>query len=616
MFSMRRRFPVCISLLFFILGGNLVWAQFDFPMEIPDLWNRRADTLYVDVETHDFGVPGLENVQTLAYNHDFSGSNDYLGPSLTWIVGDTQSTNITNRLPDTSGMTTTVHWHGANIPAWTDGGPHQFFGPGEDFTAKFKVLDRPTTLWYHPHAEDVTYTQVQMGLAGLIYVREPGDPVEAISPHTYGHDDIPLIIQDIYFDTTATGLAIDTTQGPPGSASRRRLVVNGDIQPYLQVPPQPIRFRILDGSTRNSYLLGFVADTTNPMNSKIPFALLASDGGYLPDNVVFVDSIETSTGIRNEIIIDFSSYADQDIYLKNFSSQLPAGVIGRTSDPNRDTDYILQIRVGGTPFAPIGAIPASLPPIAPLPSPDTSRIIRLTGKGGSNPIPFTIDNNQYDFNQVNTIVRLNTTEDWTIRNESNVAHPFHMHLVQFFVQSREDTAGNPLPFPVKYLGPKDNILVYPGEQVTFRVHFDTYSRPKPFTPETLDSAAYMYHCHILTHEDGYYGGNPGTIAGRSPFGMMQQFVVWDGTVTDVDEPLEEEMVLFPNPARDMLHLNGESAKMSTVRILDLQGRLLIKKVLPPFYGTIDIDVSRLNQGMILVEWERDEQRQIKKVILE
>lgn len=610
---------LCAYLLISLTLGDVSYAQSRFSrrMAIPDLYDRRADTLFVDVETHDFGRAGLDAVPTLAYNHEFSGRNSYLGPCLTWYVADTQSTAIFNRLPMESGMRTTVHWHGANIPAWTDGGPHQFFDPGQSFTARFGVIDKPTTLWYHPHAEDLTYTQVQAGLAGLIIVRERGDTIAARLPDTYGFNDIPLVLQDIHFTDSAT---VDTTKGP-GGAPDRTMVVNGGIQPFLEVGAQPVSFRILDGSTRNAYAIAFVTDTNDVANSKLPMHLVASDGGYLPDSSRVVDVLRTGPGIRNRVVVDFTGLTTpSEVFAVNIPSELPKGIVGSSQNrPPVDTIF-LRIRVL-SPIQPLATRPPytlpGIPAVDTMP-PDTSRIIRLTGQSGpmgDTTKFFGINNQQYDFNKINTIVKANSIEDWVIRNETNIAHPFHIHLVQFYVVSVEDTAGNAKPIRPELLGPKDDILVYPGEQITFRVRFHTYSQPRPFN---LDSSAYMYHCHILTHEDGYYDGNAGTIAGRAPFGMMQQFAVWDGTFTNtnIDEPLAEEMTLFPNPAEDKLYLNAESQRMSTIRIFDVQGRLLLEQVLPPFTGSTPIDVSGIARGMILVEWSSPDGKQTKKVVLE
>lgn len=653
---MKNIYPKIFSLLLLagMLSANVSFGQaFTHKLEVPTLLDSRHDTLYVEVETHDFGLPGLEAVETMAFTHPGDSTvNTYLGPTLTWSKGDTQRTYVQNLLPSTAGQLkvnqSTVHWHGANIPAWTDGGPHQFFYPVSSgllpntFTPKFNVLDNPCTLWYHPHAEDVTYTQVQMGLAGIIRVEEAGDPVDAVAPHTYNVDDFPLIIQDIYFKQTISGgdttYSIDTLKSGNPASTPRTIVTNGTVQPYMEVPPQPVRFRMLNGSTRNSYMLSFVTDSSaaGRNTSKVPMGLFTSDGGYLPDSVRWVDSLETSPGIRNGVLLDFSSYAGQTLYLVNIYQDLRAGVVGSDSVSNPGNpppalvgrhpikNVILQIRVGNTPVTPVGAIPTSLPAIPTQPTPSLTRIINLTGQsGGSGTTAFAIDNAQYDFDVINTVVAANSTELWTIANHTDIAHPFHQHLVQFFVEKVESTSGtllgeynNPsLPLPVEYLGPKDDIMVHPGEQVTYNVTFDTYSQPKPFN---LDSSAYMYHCHILTHEDGYYNPNWQTISGRSPWGMMQQFAVWDGTVRTValDEALSEDMILFPNPAEDIVYLNGECAVLSNVCVYDLQGRLLLEKLLPPFQGTTPIDVSKLNSGMVIVKWSTPQDQFVRKVVLE
>lgn len=622
---------MCALTLILGLGMSLGFSQHKFKdsLEVPPIFDTRNDSLFVDVDYHDFGLPGLDSVQTLGYNHASSGKNSYLGPTLTWYKGQHQDTYLKNRLPKESAFRTTVHWHGANIPAYTDGGPHQFFDPDSTFEPAFTVLDNPTTLWYHPHAEARTYTQVQLGLAGIIIVKEAGDPVDAIAPHTYDHDDIPLIIQDIPFKKNT-----DTTVNPPAvtysidtvKARGRTIVLNGKVQPYRDVPAQPIRFRILDGSSRSSFMVTFVTDTLNPKTSRVPFWLLMSDGGYIQDSLRRLDSLRVDPGVRMGIIVDFTNHAGDTIYAMHNPGSLRKGIVGSaTNGPLvKSRNVFFQIRVGATPVAPIGAIPASLPGIAPgdttidttIMKTAVSRVIRLTGLSGDGPPLLGIDDNQYDFNKINTEVRLHTTEDWTVRNETNVAHPFHIHLIQFHVTAVQDLAGNPLPMPAEYLGPKDDILVYPGEQVIFRAQFNTYGQPKPFS---LDSSAYMYHCHILTHEDGYYATMENfTIEARSSFGMMQQFAVWDGTTrtTSIEEAFENEMVLYPNPTKKVVYLNSECPKMSMIRLFDLQGRLLKEQAVAPFVGSVPIDVSDLARGMIIVQWDMHEGKQVKKVVLE
>jgi len=98
---------------------------------------------------------------------------------------------------------------------------------------------------------------------------------------------------------------------------------------------------------------------------------------------------------------------------------------------------------------------------------------------------------------------------------------------------------------------------------------------------------------------------------------MQQFAVWNGVDrTSIEEPLSEKLFLFPNPAEKELYFNGESPRISKVRIMDIQGRLLMEKMLPPFSGTTSIDISDIPRGLVIVEWTSGEDKALKKIVLE
>jgi FtsP/CotA-like multicopper oxidase with cupredoxin domain len=73
-----------------------------------------------------------------------------------------------------------------------------------------------------------------------------------------------------------------------------------------------------------------------------------------------------------------------------------------------------------------------------------------------------------------------------------MAHPFHIHGVQFRVIERDGSAP-----PINERGWKDTVLVYPYETVRVLVQFQKKGK-------------FVYHCHILEHDD---------------MGMMGSFVV-------------------------------------------------------------------------------------------
>jgi FtsP/CotA-like multicopper oxidase with cupredoxin domain len=91
-------------------------------------------------------------------------------------------------------------------------------------------------------------------------------------------------------------------------------------------------------------------------------------------------------------------------------------------------------------------------------------------------------------------VRLGTTEVWEFVNDSPMAHPMHVHNLQFRVIERSGasaTAGDAAGLRAGFTdeGLKDVVLVLPGERVKILMKFEDYT------------GLYLYHCHILEHED-------------------------------------------------------------------------------------------------------------------
>jgi len=107
-----------------------------------------------------------------------------------------------------------------------------------------------------------------------------------------------------------------------------------------------------------------------------------------------------------------------------------------------------------------------------------------------------INQQPMDLGRIDEVVTLGATEVWNVRNNMALPHSFHVHDVQFQLLS---AAGGP-PTP-ELAGWKDTILLRPNSDYRLIMRFTDYSDP---------STPYMYHCHLLAHEDD---------------GMMGQFVV-------------------------------------------------------------------------------------------
>ena len=108
----------------------------------------------------------------------------------------------------------------------------------------------------------------------------------------------------------------------------------------------------------------------------------------------------------------------------------------------------------------------------------------------------TINGVKMDMERVDEVVPEGQTEIWEITNKSWMAHPFHVHDTQFRILDRDGKAPH-----LREAGLKDTVVAYPKETVRILVRFDDYTDP---------ALPYMYHCHMLEHED---------------HGMMGQFTV-------------------------------------------------------------------------------------------
>ncbi|HET6991347.1 MAG TPA: multicopper oxidase domain-containing protein, partial [Bacteroidia bacterium] len=192
---------------------------------IPDTLHGPVINLTMKRDSVQF-FPG-NITHTYAFNSDH-----YLGPTLILDKGSNVSITVNNQVGDT----TTVHWHGLHVPPQMDGGPHQLIMPNASWNPQFTMMNDAATFWYHPHTHMKTAEQAIKGAAGMIIVR---DPVEAalVLPRRYGIDDFPIIVQSIQFDSLNQAM----WRGMEDST----LLVNGTIDPYVNLPAQVVRLRLL-----------------------------------------------------------------------------------------------------------------------------------------------------------------------------------------------------------------------------------------------------------------------------------------------------------------------------------------------------------------------------------
>lgn len=420
---------------------------------------------------------GISNIIPNKQTKTWGINQPFLGVTLRAKKGDKVHIKVKNNLSETISL----HWHGMKLPAKADGGPHQPIPPNKTWLSEFEIIQPAATTWYHSHQLHKTGEQVYKGLAGLFII----DDVSALHlPSEYGVDDFPVIIQDRDFNPDGSFSYInsmhDTMMGKTGNS----VLVNGVLKPVLKIKKPLIRLRILNGSNARIYNLSF--------NDNRSFYIIGSDGGLLEETIK-ANKITLSPAERVEVLVDVSDGKTPILTHKSTSGSSGMGMM-RNSIENFNIFQIDASTITKTKFR----IPKKLVSHKKI----KQKIIReryfeLQMKMGPMMMfgnAFSINGKVMDISRIDEIVKANSSEVWVIRNTSMMAHPFHIHNAQFKIINKKGINPHETGF-------KDTVLVEPNSVVKLLIHFPKYRNK---------TMPYMYHCHILEHEDQ---------------GMMGQFIV-------------------------------------------------------------------------------------------
>ena len=480
----RRNFTIGCGLLgssVAVLGTRLGItdpAPFNTPLPIPKLIDAAKQASAVALKVISGRHAFVKGKPTLTYGY----SAPILGPVIRLHQGDAVEMTVENALD----VATTVHWHGLLVPGYNDGGPQQLIHPGKTWRPVLKIDQPAATLWFHPHPHHDTARQIYMGLAGMIIVDDGSDARLGL-PRTYGIDDLPIIIQDRTIDSDGsieyennTLNALDIAYGARGET----IIVNGVIAPVAKVPPGVVRLRLLNAANAQNFELRF--------NDKRTFYVIASDGGFLAAPVP-VKQLTISPAERFEVLVDF---ADGKAVALETGPDEEMGVFGRVA-PDGSADYVAVMRFEPAPNTTIvKRVPKRLiaPPLVSSASAARRRQFILdSGLCASRPqvnahadMPALIGINgkSFDIERIDVETKLGTTEVWEIVS-IGMAHPFHVHGALFRIVSIEGA-----PPPAHLAGWKDTVLVEDKAEILVAFN-QPATREHPF----------MYHCHILEHED-------------------------------------------------------------------------------------------------------------------
>jgi bilirubin oxidase len=266
-------------------------------------------------------------------------------------------------------------------------------------------------------------------------------------------------------------------------------------------------------------------------------------------------------------------------------------------NPLNGTNFdILRFNVVASTINPVNSIPENLVDVIPIPenSADITRTLIFTPElMGPNQLngDFLINGLRFDMDVINFSIPLNSTEIWRISNHSAIAHPFHIHDVQFYVLDRNGFAP-----PVNEQGRKDVILIHPMETVRFITQFTDFAN---------DSVPYMLHCHMLTHEDR---------------GMMLQFEVVDlSTGTRLEQINSGDINLYPNPMTDgnrSLTISGFIGNEIDLELYNMQGQKILGQKIVKNGEIFSIVLPANLLGAYLLRMSGDQANHTSKIIIE
>ena len=376
---------------------------------------------------------------------------------------------------------TVVHVHGARVPPPFDGYPENWFITGQSRIGSYPNHQDAAALWYHDHAMSITRLNLYAGLFGFYIVRDEAEDVLQLPSGDY---EIPLMLYDRSFSARGQleyPVSADPEHPWIPEFAGEAILANGKLYPYLDVEPCTYRFRI--ANVCNSRFLNLSLS-----NGQI-IEQIGCDQGLL-GAPVSVPLLTLAPAERADVLVDFSATRRGTVVLVS------------------DTLPILQCRVKNKSRAPAFAAPIRLRAVVPLEERASARTRDLTLNGpedaddtGNMPMIMTLNGSGWH-DPVTEKPVIDTVEIWNFINLTEDSHPIHLHLVRFQILDRRAfdlftyleekkllyTADAVPPDPNES-GWKDTVRAEPGMVTRIIVKFSDYT------------GRYVWHCHILEHED-------------------------------------------------------------------------------------------------------------------
>ncbi len=424
----------------------------DLALNIPQDLNPDPHILEINLEAVVKEMEIMPGKKTPVWTYNGS----LPGPLIKLNVGDRLIVHFTNKLP----APTSIHWHGLRIPNNMDGVPDMtqaMVQPGGQFTYDFVVPDAGT-FWYHPHVDSAA--QVGYGLYAPLVVEDPAAP-------KIPGDELILMFSDMSLDDKGQ-LQEPKAGGRFGDLFGREgtvILVNGKVMPTLQMRKgKQQRWRVINASRTRYFTLRY---------KRSPLAIVGGDGG-LAERTRTVDEIKLVPAERYDFVFTPPDAPNTDGKFRWYPTDRGYG-----STYNRLAEDIMNIRTVNEPAVTPEPVPQQLRKIVSLDTKGAKeRTLNLTiGYDKDENVSMGINGVHYK-DAAPFMAKVGQTEVWTLRNDTDFSHPFHMHGFFFQVLGTTD--------PLLW---KDTVDVPQHNVVKIALKFD--DRP----------GMWMFHCHILDHAE-------------------------------------------------------------------------------------------------------------------
>lgn len=362
---------------------------------------------------------------------------------------------------------TNFHFHGGHVsPNGISDNVLRRMEPGQGYDIEIAIPeDHPAgTYWYHPHAHGSADVQMASGMAGALIIE--GDFADV--PEIAAARERVLLLNEVIFDYKG-GIEHYDTVWP--EAVPRFLSVDGQREPIIRMQPGEVqRWRIVQGCHESNLRLELE--------------------GHALHSIAFDGIPAASTETNENLVVAPGQRADVLVQAGEPGEYLLQAIANDQGYPS-PTGPLARVVVGGEPLP--MELPTALPrpPLASIGDEELtgSRLLTLSVRQPEYPpaanyqeFYYLIDGQQFDHDRVDQAITLGAVEEWTVVNEHEDDHVFHIHTNPFQVMSINGET------PAQELW-RDTEIVPGKGRLVFR------SRFLDFTGKTV------LHCHMMNHEE-------------------------------------------------------------------------------------------------------------------